>query len=1657
MDGTLSAAVINLTTNPVALAGLEDAVSRQVQIALGEPLGSVVGPQIGAAVAQLVSNPAVVPALLGVVDTLFADFFGTNGVVGAFSAAASEFALVLVTGGSRPEAEAAARQILKDSAAVATGVDASVTAAVAELLGDAQLWGAVDQTVSSLAVTLLGDVAVQQALHDRVAEAVELRITGDLGVFVGDQLGNLVVALVTNPVIQTGLLGVFDTLVSDFWTTPGVVTAFSEAAGALAYGALTGDPAATPEKVRADLQADPAVQAGVQRSVGAAVTELLSDSSLWSAVGGTLSAAVINLTSNPVVLDALGNAVSTQVQIALGEPLGSVVGPQIGAAVVQLVSNPAVVPALLGLVDTLFADFFGAPGVVDSFSTAASQLALVLLTGGSLAEAEKAARQILKASPAVDDGVDVAVTGAVAELLSDQPLWAAVDQTVSSLLVTLLGDVEVQTALGAAVAGLVEDKIPGELGQVVGAAVGDAVVSLVTNTDVQAGVYGVVDTLFVDFWTSPGVVTAFSEAAGALAKGALTGDPDAMKNVKEALQSNPDVDGAVDVSVTAAVSELLSDTALWAALNTTLSSLVGGLLTNPVVDNALYQAVDFIVEGSIDGPLGQVVGAQVATAVVALVTNSAVEVGLRNAVDTLFSDFFGAEGVIDAVAGAAGYVAKTVFTGDPFKDALATAKEELQANGYVDSAVQAAAGGAVTELLSDRALWAALDSTLSSLVAGLLGEPLVQQTISGLVASMVEDQVKGPAGAIVGARVGAAVVSLLTNPAIQTGVRSLVDTLATDFFGSPGVIDAFGVAAGDLALVAFVGGDLQAELPTVIQALRTDADVDAGVDFAVSAGVSQLLSDTALWAALDSTLVTLVSGLVNDSVVEQAIYQTISSNIEKALGGDLGAAVGPQVAIAVVSLLTSPALAVGLNDLVDTLFTDFFGAPGVIPVLSDAAGTLAGAAVFGNLAEVQPDVEEAVRTNPDIDGAVYGSVSAGVSQLLSDADLWRSLDTIFTTLVGGLLSEPAVQAALDTTISSTVSDLIGGDLGAVVGPQVATAVMSLVTDPAIGGALNTLTTALFYDFFSAGGVIPVLSDAAGTLAEAFVYGNLDEVGPAVEYTVRNNPNIDSAVDNSVTSGFTQFFSAPGVGQAVGSTVTTLVTNLLGDTVVQDAAGNAVAGLVTGYLGSSPIAGPVGQAVGVAVEQFLATAGVAADLGAILGGLIPDFLGQNGVDSGLGGALGTMAVELVRGASLSDAEKAALEVLKANPDVVAAVKVTIADALNEVDTTMLSDPTIQQSLGLITTDLIASLADNATVQTYVAKQYGAAVAGLLTNQAVVDEIADQLGLAVTELLAYPGVSTAITDSLDLFADEVIDGTKQTVALGDALTFLQTAPAFVAGVNAVIPNTVNTILADPAVLAAVEVLAQQEAIAAMQSFGIKIKFIDNIVGKIAAGTAGSFLTRPAGIGAIDGLAVNLVLGMPVSQVASYLGHEVVYEPKVRYALSFSIGQGIGSLFGDNIIGRLIGTVAGVPIAITLDITTGIERFYEWLSSGWATSPDYNPGAAASLPNSSHYFQPVPAATDLYVMNAVVLDRSNASAVRDAIAGDGRFTLTGLTVNDPDGNQPGSLDVMMAVEAAEQQDGDSPLALVAFRFPLDRLIPAAETAAAPLPDTVTAERVS
>ncbi len=1696
VDQTVLSTVQFLITNPTVLAGINTAVSARVEAALGEPLGGVVGPQIGAAVESLVANPTVQAGLQDVFDTLFSDFWSTQGVAAAFGTAAGDYALVLVTGGGSQAATEAARQSLAASTAVQDAVDNSVTAAVAQFLGDRPLWAVVDSTIYETTVTLLGDTAVQDAIYGKVYAEVYKKLNGtQVAQVVANVVAGTVVSLVTNPDVQYGLLGVVDTLTSDFWGSPGVVTAFSQAAGDVALAALTtGNVVLAVDSAKQQLRANTDVQIGVETAVGGAVTDLLTDPALWSAVDQTLSAAVVQLTSNPVVLAAVGDAVSLDVQNALGEPLGSVVGPQIGDAVVSLISNPTVQGGLHDVVDTLFSDFITTDGVVSALAGAASQYALVVVTGGDRKEAQQAARDELKASPAIQTGVDNSVTAAVAQLLGDRPFWAVVDSTVTELVGTLLGDTAVQTAIHDKIQNTVALKFVGPLGFFLGGQLGDVVVSLLTNPDIQYGLLGVFDTLTTDFWGSPGVVTAFSQAAGEVALAALTTGNVvlAVDSAKQELRANTDVQIGVETAVGGAVTDLLTDTALWSAVDGILSAEIETLTTNPMVIAALDEAVTGEVETKIGGDLGAAVAPFVGNAVVQLVTNQAVQAGLHGFVDTLFSDFISSYGVVPALAGAASQYALVVFTGGDRKEAKTALEQELAKSPAIDNGIDNSVGAAVTDLAADGAAWQAVGSVLGGLVSGVVGDTAVQQALGAKVATlpvvgqplstaiqsfMSAPQVAGDLGALftagvptffaqpgvsealgqaagawtagkvsndqqeqqdaiaalrantqfqdaVGVTVGGAVTQLATDSPVWQALGRSVGGLLTDllddstvqgiagavagqavtdrlkkspatagiatpvgdavatavenflaapgvgadlgaviasviptFFAQPGVATALGQAAGAWA-AGDVAQDKQAQ-QDAIKGLRANAQFQDAVGVTVEGAVTQLIGDGAVWQGLGGAAGGLVTTLVDNSAVQQfagaLAGQRVTDQLSKSPAtAGIAATVGDAVGTAVQDFLAGPGVGADLGAVIASVVPTFFAQPGV----GDALGALAGAMAESEVAGTPPpNILLALKESPALQSAVGVAVGDVVTQLVGDSAVWQSLGGAAGGLVTTLVDNTDVQQFAGAQVSAAVTAMLTkneatASIAATVGDALGTAVQTFLGTQGVGADLGTVITAVVPEFFAQ----PGLAEALGPAADAWAAGAVaqdKEAQQAAIAALRANVQFQEAVGVTVGDAVTQLVGDAPVSQGLSSAAGGLVTTLVDDSGVQAFAGAEVSAAVTAMLNkntaTASIAAPVGAALGTAVQSILAIPGMGAGLGDVVASVIPTFLSQDGVATALGQAADTLAQAAVAG-DLKEVRPLVVTAFRNDPQVVAAEKVTIADALNVIDTTLLSDPAVQQGLGGVVTTLVADLAGNSDVQAYIgatlAKKspaLGDAVVTLLATPGVSQAVADVLGSSVTDFLGYPGFSTALTGSIDVFADEVLDGTASSDAMKDAVAFLRSNPVFPNAVQAIIPGAVATLLGNPAVQQGMGAATKVAVEDYLKTTFLKNKFIDGLVGQIAGGTVDSLLGQTAVIGLVQTVAVDVLEGMPISEVQPLVVNAVMTTPALQVAIGMSLGAGVGSLFGDNLFGFIVGEMAGIALIVPVSLTVALARIF---TLGGPAAPVWPLPAAAAV---------------------------------------------------------------------------------------------------------------
>ena len=1384
------------------------------------------------------------------------------------------------------------------------------------------------------ALKLLGDGSLSvPGLSDTISTALAT-LFSSIGGEVASQAGNALVNLLEQPAVPP-------------------ILATDTVNGFVKF--LGGDPPFEPVALL------PALAPFVATPVDQFLTNVLSDKNVQAALVTFINTVVPGMLANTGVQELLSAKVAT----LFGDtPLGQAVGAQAGAAVVALVTNPVVSTELLKVVDTAVNGFFTATGVVPAVATLAGQL-----VAADWANDPNQAQQAIatfKNTPAIKEFVTSTLGGAVGTLLKNNDVLKVLNNTAASFVNGLLTNADVRAAISTTVAADVSKLLGGKaFGQAVGAQVGSAVASLLAEQPVQQAVAKLVDTELGDFFKAPGVVDAFVAAADQFVTATLAGDADPGKAAVAELRKSTAVQKEVGTIVATSVANLLSDPNLWSAGDAAAERLVSGLLASPEVQQGV---TDDIEKAAGDTEFQQAVAAQVAATVVSLMKNPNVSAGLVGVVDTVFKDFFGTQDVVVTIAGAAGELAAAAVAGDE-KAQQQAILNQLRANEAIQKGVKKAVGDAVTTLLTTDNFVGALNDALATLGSNLLGDPAVQAGLKTDIASAVSKLLNGGAlGDAVGTQVGTAVVEILSNPVVKDALEGLVDTELGEFFRSDGVVAAFSSAADTFALDLIGGKSVTTAANDAVTQLRTNTAVDTAVQTIVTATVANLLGNTEVWQAVDGTASRLMADLLADSEVQNAVADKVYLAVWNAFNQTfLGVAVGDQAAAAVVSLMQNPAFSVALVGLVDTMSVDFFGYPGVAQAFSVAAGELASAAVQGpeQFKAMSAQVKAELRANPDVEQAAGKAVGDAVETLLTDPDALAALDQTAADLMNDLLTDPTVEATLNAQIAVDVSKFLGGgELGESVGQQVGTAVVNFLTDPNVRAALVGLVDTELGDFFRSPSVVAAFAEAATTFTVEVVTG--DDVKTSLDQAaawLRANPAVEDAFQGIVSDSVGNVLSNANVINVFDNDLGALLTDL------GPYAGQIVTVLVTKSLGSSPIATPVGDALGAAVQQLLTVPGFGSGVVAIITSILPEFLGQFGVPSAVGGIVGQFAWDVLAYGDPQAAAKAAVAAFEASPAIDSAAKETVAQTLPLVDLYLLSNPAIQQALGSTITTLITTLAADPAIQAYVAGG-NAPLAELLANTAVVGEVAVAVGSTVTQLLGYPGFTPALLGAVNQYADDVIDGTTEATAQSDALKAWRSQPAVVGAVKYVVPPQVNSLLADPDVVAALGLYADEETVASLQKNRFNIRFLDNMIGQVVNGTVESLLIKQAGVILADNLAVNLVLGMPWSDWRGFTAQEIIADPFLQIAFGMSLGQGVGSLFGDNAVAQLIGVAVGVPAAVAVVGGSLIAGLLQWLFG----RPTYavTPAAAAANARASYHVR-----VDMYATNTVVLSPALAAS--------------------------------------------------------------------------------
>lgn len=317
-------------------------------------------------------------------------------------------------------------------------------------------------------------------------------------------------------------------------------------------------------------------------------------------------------------------------------------------------------------------------------------------------------------------------------------------------------------------------------------------------------------------------------------------------------------------------------------------------------------------------------------------------------------------------------------------------------------------------------------------------------------------------------------------------------------------------------------------------------------------------------------------------------------------------------------------------------------------------------------------------------------------------------------------------------------------------------------------------------------------------------------------------------------------------------------------------------------------------------------------------------------------------------------------------------------------------------------------------------------GLLGDSAATDGLAGILGSAITDLLAYPGMAGALTGFADQIANAVLAGAPVADALQSALATLQADLGYLGAVAAVVPGAVDAVVGDTAIRSALGAAAGALVSGLLSDAGANIAVLNTIAGQFTRGTVFSLLGDASVADLISTIGIDVLSGVAVSDVVDIALASIVWEPGLQIAIGMALGQGVGSLFGDNVFGDLVGWVVGVNATLLVGVVAGIARFF-------VAAPPAGPSQAVA---GAYLVEQVPAAGELFVMAATVAQ----GATVPGVGADGPLKLTEIAAPGPGGFAPAFVvDTQVLLDRAGALLGanaDAPV-LVSFRFSLARLL--------------------
>lgn len=716
-------------------------------------------------------------------------------------------------------------------------------------------------------------------------------------------------------------------------------------------------------------------------------------------------------------------------------------------------------------------------------------------------------------------------------------------------------------------------------------------------------------------------------------------------------------------------------------------------------------------------------------------------------------------------------------------------------------------------------------------------------------------------------------------------VNALLDGLAADLLGSPGLAEAVAQAAGQVAEAA----DPVAELSAALEFLLGGDAVAAAIEAAVSGAAGAVLDDAAeVLGLLGTASADWIADLTGDAGLAAAVAGDLSRLFSTVLpvAAD-AAALGDRAA----DWWVAAQIGERLGALIDRLAGDLLAEPGVAAALAGAAGQIASA--DDPLSALPPALSSLLRS-----AALTEAVGATVTAALTGALDFLPLE--FATAAGVLAG-----LAGDFTVSALSGSDIGGaaltlwralqadpDITAAVGSAMNLALRGVLADPNVGSALTALVT-------DAG------SAALGARAAELV--------PLVVTVLLDGPAAVDDFAEPVTALLRDWLTGAGLGELAPALATAgfevLRAGLLGDfsavpaTIAALAADEALLAGLAGVIADSAALGGLPSSVRDALGDA-----AASWLGSTLGD--PDFVAAlipllGAVDFPTGPeAVAEFLAGLVGSGFDLDAALAGL----LGPDLPVALAGFLADAavLQALD-----------DASAAAAGLLATLAADPAVREFAAEQIAGLVAAVLGGGDSAGDVAAALSDAALDLLSDP----AVAEGLGAVAGSLFSGLLGQDGVADALAGVA-ADLLAAVISGGDPAAALAALwSDPALAQALGATVSA-ALGAVEEALLGSDAVREALGEAAAALLAGLAENPA-IRATIEAELGSLLGVPfeglldaVIGVAGPLVTDLLAFPGLGTALTAAANDFTGALLsGQDLTDALQAALAGLQVDTTV----------------------------------------------------------------------------------------------------------------------------------------------